>query len=346
MNIITQFDHYLDESSPAALVVREHLMPVEGEDAVIFPATYAEIGYNIDKHPAGDIVLIDSVGSQANRIEPIFSEPAYSKLVPHVKIVAGTKEVSLLEASHRAGDAIVRCSELQNDLFAAFNASLNGDDSLLARIAPTSLIFGVWDSRETQAKKPRLISSTIRGYGVRELKRSAQFTPTIDYTVAGLEEPTDLRDKDGKAKGKHPFAQRGFTHVPATQTHGGVIANGGIRRDATLALAALRLLHAGSDSAATLKLRRYILGLSLVAFTRLPAGYLRQGTILVLNPDKPREFVEVMPDGKRIPSVITHEQALAYAHTAAEAFGVGKDRKEHFSAALAKADLKKKEKAT
>ena len=41
----------------------------------------------------------------------------------------------------------------------------------LAKIAPTSLVFGAWDSRDTQAKLPRLIASTIRAYDVVKLSR-------------------------------------------------------------------------------------------------------------------------------------------------------------------------------
>lgn len=337
-----EFDHYLSDTGPAALVIREHLMPVEGKDGVLFPATYASGdgfpgGYNIDGDPNGEnIALIDSVGSQANRIEPMFAEPEYAKLVPQVNITAGDKTVSLLQAGHRAGDAIVRASALQKELQDAFLALLDGNATALAKLAPTSLVFGVWDSRDTQAKVPRAIASTIRAYNVRKLTRSAQFVPAIDYIGKKLlDEPADKATKDS-------YAERGFVHVPATGSHGGVIAKGDIRRDATLALAALRLLHAGSDATATLSLRRYILGLALVAFTRLPSGYLRQGTILVLDPDKPREFVEVLPTGKRVPSTITHEQALAYASATAKAFGVGADRTESFEKERAEADLKPK----
>jgi CRISPR-associated protein Csb1 len=347
MNNNTQFDRYLADDGPAALVVREHLIPVEGPDAVVFPATFAAGdgfpgGYNIDGDPNGqNIALIDSVGSQSNRIEPMFAKDDYKKLVPQVVIKAGAKSISLLQAGHRAGDAIVRCSALQQELQDAFNKLLNGDATPLAKIAPTSLVFGVWDSRDTQAKTPRLIASTIRAYDVRVLTRSAQYVPALDYVSEGLlEEPEDLKDASGKIKGKHPFAQRGFTHVPATASHGGVIAKGGIRRDATLALAALRLIHAGPDTEATNKLRRYILGLALVAFTRLPGGYLRQGTILVLDPDKKTTFDEVYPDGKRKAANVTHQAALAYAKDVAKDFGVGSDRTDNFDVERAKKDLR------
>lgn len=246
-NDITRFDKYLSSGGPAALVIREHLVPVEGPDGVFFPPTFAkgdgfEGPYNIDGDPKGEnIALIDSVGSQANRIEPMFAEPEYAALVPQVFITAGVKSVSLLEAGHRAGDAIVRCSALQKDLQAAFKMVLAGDASALAKIAPTSLVFGVWDSRDTQAKLPRLVSSTIRAFNVMKLTRSAQYVPATDYIVGGLlDEPADKAAKDS-------YSERGFVHVPATASHGGVIAKGGIRRDATLALTALKLISAGGQ---------------------------------------------------------------------------------------------------
>ena len=274
------------------------------------------------------------MGSQANRIEPIFADEKYKALVPQVVVRAGEKEVHLLEAGHRAGDAIVRCTELQKPLQDAFKSVLKGDAEPLAKIAPTSLVFGVWDSRDTQAKLPRVVASTIRAFNVRKLTRSAQYIPATEYVADKLlDEPADKPTRDA-------YAERGFIHVPATGSHGGVIADGGIRRDATLGLAALRLLRAGKDDKKTLALRRYILGLALIAFTHNPSGYLRQGCLLVLDPKKPREFVEVYPNGKRETATVSHQQALAYAKAAAKAFGVGEDRTVAFDKERAKKDVK------
>ena len=365
MSDVTQFDRYLGDDGPAALVIREHLMPAEGADGVLFPATFASGdgfagGYNIDVFPdenaVGDaaavmlkdgklkpttdlfpgsrnICLVDSVGSQANRLEPLFAREPYRALVPQVVVKAGDKDVNLLEAGHRAGDAVVRCSELQQTLQDAFKAVLKGDAEPLAKIAPTSLVFGVWDSRDTQAKLPRLIASTIRAFNVRKLTRSAQFVPAAEYVADQLlDQPTDKATKDA-------YAERGFVHVPASGSPGGVIADGGVRRDASLGLAALRLLSAGQDAARTLALRRYILGLALTAFTHNPSGYLRQGCLLVLDRDRPREFVEVAPTGERNPVATTHEQALAYAKAAAKAFGVGESRTVTFDRERARKDV-------
>lgn len=175
-------------------------------------------------------------------------------------IIAGQKRVNLLEAGHRAGDAIVRCSVLGEELQKAFKDVLKGNADPLAKIAPTSLLFGVWDSRDTQAKLPRLISSTIRAFNVRELTRSAVYVPPVDYVGEDLlAEPEDLRDAAGKVKVKHPFAQRGYTHHPASGTHGGIVAE----KFAAMHRFILRLLYAGDDQQKNRALRRYILGLAL-----------------------------------------------------------------------------------
>lgn len=337
----TQFDKYLDLEGPAALVIREYLMPVEGKDGVFFPSTFADIGYNIDyenpKEKSGwNIALVDSVGSQANRIEPMFAEVEYAGLIPQITIKAGEKTVNLLEAGHRAGDAVVRCSELKQELHDAFKKVIKGNALPLARIAPTSLVFGVWDSRDTQAKLPRLISSTIRAYDVRKLKRSATYFAPVDYAGENLFTEEQKQKAEGDAK--NPLSQRGFVNALATETHGGVIAQGGIRRDAVLALSALKLLKADNEKE-TRKLQRYILGLALVAFTKLPLGYYRQGTILVLDPDNQKEFSEVAINGKKTPCTISHDVALAFAQKAAKEFGIEKNREVPFDKNLAKTDI-------
>ncbi len=213
---LDQFDSWLiGRQGPAAVVLREHLMPVEGEEGVLFPPTFAAGdgfpgGYNIDPPPTKDqpwqdenVCLIDSVGSQANRIEPIFKDEPYAALVPQVVVEAGEHRVNLLDAGHRAGDALLRCSELSDQVNEAFRAVERGDYSKLAAFAPTSLVFGAWNSRGekgAQSKVPRLVSSTIRAFNVRPLTRAAQFVPAIEYVDKGLlDDPKDKKTKDAYA---------------------------------------------------------------------------------------------------------------------------------------------------
>jgi len=347
---LKQFDGWLTgDDGPAALVIREYLMPVEGHDAAVFPPTFAAGdgfpgGYNIDtfgdEMSGENVCLMDSVGSQANRIEPIFAEGDYAALIPQIVVEAGEKRVNLLDAGHRAGDALVRCSELKEELHEAFRAVQKGDAEPLAKIAPTSLVFGAWDSRDTQAKLPRLVSSAIRAFNVRCLSRGAVYIPPVDYSE--LDVFTEAEKQKAEGSSKSPLAQRGFVHNPASGSHGGVIATGGIRRDATLSLAALHLLKAADDDR-TLALRRYVLGLSLVALAAKTPTYLRQGCNLVLDPDKPRAYHEVYRDGRREPAKVFHDDALAFAQAAAEAFGPGESRTVAFDKKKAKDDVKKKD---
>jgi CRISPR-associated protein Csb1 len=215
-----------------------------------------------------------------------------------------------------------------------------GDAEPLAKIAPTSLVFGVWDSRDTQAKLPRLVSSVIRAFDVRKMTRGAVYIPPVNYAELDLFSEAEKATAEGSSKS--PLAQRGFVHNPASGSQGGVIATGGVRRDATLSIAALHLLKA-SDDERTLVLRRYILGLSLVALTMNTSSYLRQGCNLVIDPDKPREFHEVYRDGRREPAKVSHDDAVEFAVSAADAFGTGETRMVEFDKKKAKEDVKKKD---
>jgi CRISPR-associated protein Csb1 len=340
--LLKKYDAWLNDNGPSAIVIREYLMPVEGKDGVIFPATFAASqdgsfkgGYNIDSFPdEKNVCLIDSVGSQANRIEPIFMKKEYAELIPQLTVLAGDKRVNLLEAGHRAGDAIFRCSGLKDELRNAFLEVQNGNDSSMAELAPTSIVFGAWDSRDTQAKLPRIISSTIRAFNVRPLTRSATYIPPVDHIAA-----ENIPDHEGDKKKKDAYSARGWLHALSTGTHGGVIADGGIRRDAVLHLAALRLRRAGNNEEKTLALRRYILGLSLIAFTATPETYLRQGCNIVLDPESARECKLVFSDGHRDDLELKSEDVLSYAKVAAKEFGINPGREVQFIKELAKKDI-------
>ena len=337
-----------DPDGPVALHLRQSLQPVEGPGSVIFPPTYADVGYNIDELSDGTkLATIDSVGSQANRMEPVFlaakagePENPRARLVPQIEIAYGNqKSVSILQAGHRLGDAVIRSTELKERAHEAFNAFLDRDDvAPLARLAPTSLVFGVWDSRDTQAKLPRIVQSTVRAEDVEVLTRSAQYNPPLDY--AELEVFSDTEKEKQQGDPKSPLARRGFVHVPAVKTHGGVIARGPIRRDVTINLVVLRRLNGENGQA----LRRYVLGLALVAATAPLDGFLRAGCLLTLDPDDSGVWQTVARNGTRDTIGLDEGIALDYARPAADAFGVGDDQQVTFNKNLAKADTKAKTK--
>ena len=105
----------------------------------------------------------------------------------------------------------------------------------------------------------------------------------------------------------------------------------------TINLVALRRLE-GKDGEA---LRRYVLGLSLVAATTPLDPFLRQGCLLVPDPDKTAKWSLVERSGKRTEVDLNEQTALNYAKTAADAFGVGPSRQLSFDKKLAQEDAKK-----
>lgn len=332
-----------DPKGPVALHLKQELLPVEGKGGVIFPPTYADIGYNIDElSDKTRVATIDSVGAQANRLEPIFKatqkgqpENPLAKLVPQVTIkVTDDLSVSIFEVGHRLGDALVRSTELATDGKAAFEAWLKGDASKLAKLAPTSIVFGVWDSRDTSAKLPRIVQSVIRAWDVQELTRSAQYNPPVDYAALEVFSEEDKAKAEGDKK--NPLAKRGFVHNPSGKVPGGVVARGPIHRDVTINLIALRRLHSPEKAD---ELRRYILGLSLVAATEPPDGFLRQGCLLTLDPSAGSQWNAIGRDGSRTPLELNAKLALEYAGTAAGHFGVGESKTAKFDKARAKQDV-------
>jgi CRISPR-associated protein Csb1 len=335
-----------DMTGPVALHMKQHLLPVEGEGGVIFPPTYADVGYNIDTLSDGTrVATIDSVGSQANRLEPVFKsaptgqpENLLAKLVPQITIkVSDSLSVSIFEVGHRLGDALVRSTDLATEAKQAFEALLKGDASPLAKLAPTSLVFGAWDSRDTSAKLPRIVQSVIRAWDVQELTRSAQYNPPVDYAALEVFSEEDKAKAEGN--NKSPLAQRGFVHVPSGKAPGGVAARGPIVRDVTINLIALRRLHSAERAD---ELRRYVLGLSLVAATEPLDGFLRQGCLLTPDPTAPNQWVAVQRDGTRRPVDLSATFARTYAESAAGKFEIGKDRPCTFDKTKAKQDLQDK----
>jgi CRISPR-associated protein Csb1 len=341
-----RFENWLSyDSVVAALTLRVELEPAEGADAVMFPPTYAKpqgtrdeewTGYNIDRFADGTSVCqIDSVGSQANRMEALFKTAPLAALVPQTVIQVGESPVSLLDAGHRAADAVVRFSSLGAKLEDAFRAVNAGDAEPLSRIAPTSIVFGVWDSRGTQAKVQRVVRSVIRAYDVDVLHRSAQYIPAAEYALQGLvDEPTAKKEQDA-------LSELGLSHAPAAWTHGGIIARRGVRREASINIETIRSLGASDDGVA---LRRYILGLALAALASPQPTTLREGCQLVPARGRPPAWQLVERDGTRVSCEITQEAALAYAQQAAQAFGVGASLEAHFDSARARAELKKSDK--
>lgn len=352
----TLVDSWLAADGPIALRLRQKLLPVEADESgrgVVFPPTYADIGYNIDTLADGTrVATIDTVGSQANRLEPIFKSTgkdaegkelnALANLVPQIEIVlhrAGgddghIEKRSLLDLAHRSADAVVHASPtLAPEIAKAFEVLRNkGNAAPLAAIAPTSLVFGVWDSRGSSGeKRPRLVRSIIRAWDVEVLHSAAQFNSV--WKALSEEQQTTL-EKEAKTK-KIKLSVKGFADAPATfrtdknqfidgapnpeaRVLGGVLAKGGIERDVTINLVALRGIR-GKDAAETTEVQKYLLGLALLAATADLELFLREGCLLRYANDDAWTKVPRRGDpiGVNLPE---HKQLVAYATAAAEPF--------------------------
>lgn len=375
---LTQYDDLLkDDADVAAIVIRERLRPVQGARGVFFPPTFAATGrgksdYQIDRFgpraddPEGaqkDGVIasrctVDSVPSQANRLEARLLK--YSgRSIPKVTITGsrvGQSSLDLLEVGHRVGDAVVRYSKNgEKDGFEPFEAALQayvkGDAAPLARLAPTSLVFGHWDSRDSATKKStkskarRLIRSEIVAFNVQKVTKRSQYWSSIDPEVSQeleqiLKEAKEAAQEDPNTK--NPASQLGMTDVPAPESPGGVIAFGPIERTAIIALSGVRALATFQapnpsgvteiDDDKTLALRRYLFALALASAADPGVWDLREGCILVRE-SKADENKKVIADPTAFTAVKvkhsgeedlfappTNGAAKSYLEVAAKAF--------------------------
>jgi len=215
----TEFDKLLDPKGPVMIGFQQLLKPSAiATDEIVFPPSYAasekssdddesddsgDSVYNID-YPdpnvrSKNICVLDSIPSQANRMEPIFTRPECAQLVPQysIQLTSEVDPVSIFSVGHRLADAVFRGTTLRASIINAFKLFARGNAAAIARLGPTSLVFGVWDSRGTGVKIPRLINSIVRAFNVVPLRRSAQYTPPIKYKQEGLL-PDDLAVKPSK----------------------------------------------------------------------------------------------------------------------------------------------------
>lgn len=285
-------------SGLVALTFKQKLKSIEGPGVPIFPPTYPapergqhrfDTPYTVNLTKEGTRICdLDSVQSQANRMETAFTSDL-ADFVPQHMVQADTHQVSLTELPHRIADASIRATDLASDIRDGMLAISAGDPVPLTAIAPTSLIYGVWDSRDTQVKLPRAVRSEIRAYDVSVFTRSAQFTGAFP------KEALDIGDTVWSKKGEHGAAGVGFAPTPSVDAHGGVLVHGEIVHTASVLLNVLRKYRTtdGSDV-----LPNYLLGLTLGGLLIGGRDYnLRSGCCLV--PAAPAEWQTVDRNGER-----------------------------------------------
>lgn len=193
------------KNSAAAFRCRRRLQPGGGAGDKVFPPTFAGAVYAEEQRrvpgraESVTCVLLDSVQSQANRMELALQEAMDDGAIklpliavdfgPHGptgdleadekagRLLDDIGRVTSLQAPHRLADAILRDSELNGMPFRKTDAgkSLNRASALSAtpifQFCPTALLFGMWDSTGPKgglgAKFERAMVSEVVGFGAQ-----------------------------------------------------------------------------------------------------------------------------------------------------------------------------------
>lgn len=236
------------EKSMIRLVV--NLKPANA-DGLTYPPTYDD-GKHIFR-PAWidgksrDAVLLDSVQSQANRLEMAILEAlrrghiVYPDIELKIKAKTGNESYSVLELSHRVYDAALRSSTIDGHPFPSSNigkalySARSERATALFMYAPITLALGGWDSHggggPLVAKLPRIITSEIVGLDAKPVTRGAvKFDPMDIRKDAGpiyeAKDPERHYELDkSKAKGNKEYkpSEFGFGSVPNLSERGVVI---------------------------------------------------------------------------------------------------------------------------
>lgn len=295
------------KSSAAAFRCVTEYQPAGGPGDKIFPPTYEGGKYAvetrmIDGKPV-DCVLLDSVQSQANRMELALLEAHRSGelkiplLVTRFDQDALPKKfvVTSLDAPHRVADAIFRDSLLDGVMFrkSAKGKQLDTVETrnatALFGLCPMALVFGIWDSTGPRgglgAKFQRALVSEMVGYdAVAGVKTSSRIDPAQIMLGAG---PLFGRKADSDTApawaldSKAGTKKLGKDGKPSEANHGNVMPNitvGGFTiskalQTTVLSLSALRRLRfplngsADSNPDADISARTALAALGIAAAT-------------------------------------------------------------------------------
>jgi CRISPR-associated protein Csb1 len=271
-------------------------------------------------------VVIDSVGSAANRAEDLFLTDAFRSLIPDVTLAIQDSQGESIETirafkcTHHIADSLLINSDHRERIVAALKEAFNGNFEPIAKIDPLSCLQGYWASRtDSRIRLPRIFSRRIDAYDIDPIRRSAQYEPSFKQDVLIATGVYAL----AKEFGEKP-SELGFDSAPSVEQLGGVrVREGGsIMSTTILNLIALQLLKATSSERTTL-LRRYILALGLIQLVNPSSAYLRQGCLLVRKEGTTPKVQRFYRSGQVDSIDITPESALAYAQAVAQEFGVG-----------------------
>ena len=246
--------------------------PAGGPGDKVFPPTYEGGSYATEpRYIDGEevpCVLLDSVQSQANRMEAALLEEWEAGSAPLPVIIVDFRgddlpkpfRVTSLEAPHRIADALLRDSELDGVMFRQSGPGRQLDTvdvrnaAALFELCPTALIFGMWDSTGPRGgsgvKFQRALVSEIVGLHAKQGRRtSSRLDPAQIQRSAG---PV-YRTQDGSwTLDQAESGERNSRGVrPSEVNHGNIapsIADGGFTiskavQTTVLSLPALRRLR-------------------------------------------------------------------------------------------------------
>jgi CRISPR-associated protein Csb1 len=287
--------------SASAIRTRIRLQPVAGPGEKVFPAThlkgvYAEEERLIPDGSGGirrvNVVLMDSVQSQANRLEHALLEAIDKRdvVLPIFSVSVDGRRVTSFDAPHRVYDAFFWDSLLGGKNFresevgkAIVNARLKSAQAMFI-YAPTSLLFGAWDSRAgglQGARFPRAVVSEIVALdAVVGVRTSSRICPIGIKKVAaykGETEPYTLHKEEAAKDGNGSAIAVGITkighsNIPPKVEVGGITA-AEIVQTAVISLTQLRQLRFGDENASNAA-RAALAAIGLYALARQYAsGY-------------------------------------------------------------------------
>jgi len=239
----------------AAFRSRVTLQPGGGVGDKVFPPTYEGGQYAIESRrvtsdqPPVDCVLLDSVQSQANRMEEALqSEIEAGRInLPIVEVdfsgadlVSEIDKITSLQAPHRIVDAILRDSLLEgvpfrkSDIGRTISEATLANATPLFQYCPTALLFGIWDSTGPKgglgSKFQRAIVSEIIGIdAVFGVKTASRIDPLEIrkgagplYHAKGGNELGWTLDESEAATAKKKPAKIGKDGSPAEANHGNI----------------------------------------------------------------------------------------------------------------------------
>lgn len=202
------------------------------DDVLVRPPTFASPG----KAGHGRYVVNDNgeveidTPQRQNRRASEKLHDQHGGLLPEnvIEGLAGTRGPKRIgQLGHRLADAAVRASAFRDDAEAAFRAHAEGNVEPMVLLDPTSLVFGVFNSRgETTARTQvrGLYCSRIAGFGAVPVRSGTQYQGFIDDRQKTAEAySTELRNDDAEKFAKtlqsEIASKSGFVDQPVPRSN-------------------------------------------------------------------------------------------------------------------------------